>query len=73
MYVVIQAALKDFLVRMQPALDRTATWHSNNTATVLSIYFFIHTFLNFGPYSCVYLVWVDFQISQTRQQDFPES
>ena len=71
--VVIQAALKDFLVRMQPALDRTATWHSNNTATVLSIYFFIHIFLHFGPYSCVYLVWVDFQISQTRQQDFPES
>ena len=45
--VVIQAALKDFLVRMQPALDRTATWHSNNTATVLSIYFFIHIFFKF--------------------------
>ena len=47
MYVVIQAALKDFLVRMQPALDRTATWHSNNTATVLCYLFLYSYFFKF--------------------------
>ena len=67
-FVVIQAALKDFLVRMQPALDRTATWHSNNTATVLSIYLFLYSyFFKFWCLCLSSLGWLSNQPNKTTR------